>query len=102
VAENGKGVPTIVWVLLALVVAWFIYQQTKKAAAKATGKLGEGIGKGATETLLTQGGSALGSFLGGLFGSKKPGSSAHDSDDEEDDEGGYDTSSFRVYDDEEA
>src|SRR5262245_15925038 len=106
-AENGGGKSnTLIYVVLALVVAWFIYQavvkKTEQITTKTAGAFGKGVGSGATSTLIKEGSSAIGSFLGGLFGSKKPGSSAHDSDDEEDDEGGYDTSSFRVYDDEEA
>jgi hypothetical protein len=100
VADEGKS-STLIWVLLAAVVLWFIYQsvskKAEKIATKSAGSFGEGLGKGATGTLLKEGGSALGSFLGGLFGGK---GTAHESDDVEDDEGGYDTSSFRVYDDE--
>jgi hypothetical protein len=101
-AEEAKGVPTVVWVLLALVVVWFLYQKTVAATKAATGTLGKGIGQGAAETLITKGSSALGSFLGGLFSSKS-GSAATSDDTDADGEftgsGGYDTSSFRVYED---
>lgn len=105
-AENGGGKSnTLIYVVVALIVAWFIYQAVSKKVEKVTastaGAFGKGVGSGATSTLIKEGSSAIGSFLGGLFG-KGSGSGAHNSDDEEDDEGGYDTSSFRVYDDEEA
>ncbi len=95
-ADEGKS-NTLIWVLLALVVLWFVYQSITKKVEKSAKSVGTGIGSGATHTLIKEGIPALGSFLGGLFGSK---GTAHESDDEEDDEGGYDTSSFRVYDDE--
>lgn len=97
-ADEAKGIPTWVWLIVGLLVVWFIIQKTTAAAKGATGELGKGIGKGATETLLTKGADALGSFLGGFFSGKGKGSAA-DSDDEYDDDEGYDTSSFRVYDD---
>lgn len=99
--EGGKS-STLIYIVVAAIVLWFLYQsiakKAEKAAKGAAGSLGQGIGSGATHTLLQEGSSALGSFLGGLFGGKKQ--SAANSDDEEDDEGEYDTSSFRVYDDE--
>jgi hypothetical protein len=101
--EGGGKSNTLIWVLVAAVVLWFIYQAVAKKAEKITtktaGAFGNGLGSGATHTLINEGGSALGSFLGGLLG-KGSSSGSHNSDDEEDDEGGYDTSSFRVYDDE--
>lgn len=96
-ADEAKGIPSWVWLILALVVVWFIIQKTTAAAKQATGELGKGIGKGATETLISKGADALGSFLGGFFSGKK--ASAADSEDDFDDGEGYDTSSFRVYDD---
>lgn len=102
--DGGGKSSTLIYVLIAAVVLWFIYQsvskKAEKVATKSAGSFGEGLGKGATSTLIKEGSSALGSFLGGLFG-KGSSSGAHNSDDVEDDEGGYDTSSFRVYDDEE-
>jgi len=99
--EGGGKSNTLIYVVVALVIAWFIYQAVKKAEKVTTstaGAFGKGVGSGATSTLIKEGSSALGSFLGGFLGGKKQ--SAANSDDEEDDEGGYDTSSFRVYDDE--
>jgi len=100
--EGGGKSNTLIYVLVALVIAWFIYQavakKTEKLTKGAAGEFGKGVGSGATHTLLSEGASALGTFLGGFLGGKKQ--SAANSDDEEDDEGGYDTSSFRVYDDE--
>jgi len=84
--ESKGGIPTIAWVILALVVVWFLVQKTQKAAKAATGTLGQGIGKGVVDEIGSKA-SAIGSFIGGVFGSSKSsgagkgGASAADSDD---------------------
>lgn len=68
-AEGGKD-RTIIYVVLALVVLWFISQEVNKAttAAKSlSGAAGKSVGYGIGQGVVDSGASAIGKFVGGFF-----------------------------------
>ncbi len=89
-ADEGKAFPWV-WLLLAAVVVYFL---TKKAAAAASGAA-KNVGKGAVDEVINKATSsgalnALGSFVGGLFGSDKKDSAAFSPDAPPESTVGYD------------
>lgn len=100
-AENGNGkVSPILWAVLAFVVLWVLMSRraptptttaTQRMPNPGNNYYGAGYRGGPDST-----GSAIGEFIGGLI---KGGAAGSSSSKFEDEEGEFDTSSFRVYDD---
>lgn len=93
-ADEAKGFPWV-WLLVAAVVLYFLAKKATAAAAHVGKDTGYGIGKGAVDAAIDKATSpgalsALGSFVGGLFGSDKKDSAAWSDDQPPQSTVGYD------------